>query len=444
MTEGGFSLARLGPTVYAPSLLYAVGMGSVLPVVALSARGLGASVATAALVITLIGIGSLMTNVPAALVTARFGERAAMIGAAAWAALGMAAALVAPALEGGVAGAGGAPASDGSAAPGLALFAAGILMIGMAGSVFNLARQSYLAEAVPVSHRARAMSMLGGTMRIGVFIGPFAGAAAMTWLGLPGAYWVGLAAMALAAAASVRVPELPGSGYDAVAPSAAAATGAGEWQGDGSGEGRPAEVPARPTIRSIAAGHARTLCTLGLGVVVIAAVRATRQAVIPLWAEQLGLDPATTALVYGLSGAVDMLVFYPAGKVMDVKGRVWVAVPCLAVMGVALTLLPFTAGTASLLLVAMLLGFGNGIGSGIVMTLGADHSPAAGRPQFLGLWRLLADIGVMAGPVVLSVVTGLASLAAGVWAVAALSFVGAGLFGYFIPRTPPPAAARRR
>jgi MFS family permease len=397
LADEGFRLRDIGLRVYAPSLLYAVGLGAVVPVIALSARGHGASIAAAALVITLVGVGSLITNVPAALITARFGERLSMIGAAGWATLGMGLSL---------------------AAPNLAFYAGGILMIGMAGSVFNLARQSYLAEAVPVSHRARAMSTLGGTMRIGVFIGPFVAAAFMVWLGLAGAYWVGLAAMVAAAIVCIRIPELAGRG----------STGAGTVD---------AAAPG-PTMRSIAAEHWRTLATLGIGVLLISAVRSTRQAVIPLWSEQLGLDPAAASVVYGISGAVDMLVFYPAGKVMDRRGRAWVAVPCLAVMGAALVLLPFTHQAWTLLLVAMLLGFGNGIGSGIVMTLGADHSPTPGRPQFLGLWRLLSDAGTMAGPVVLALVTGLASLASGVWAVAALAFVGSAVFGYFIPRTRPP------
>ena len=392
MTSGEFRLRDLAFSVYAPSLLYSVGTGAILPVIALSARGLGASVAAAALAITLIGIGSLLTNVPASLITARFGERAAMIGAAAWATCGMGLAL---------------------AAPGLGVFAAGILMIGMAGSVFNLARQSFLAEAVPVQFRARAMSTLGGVSRIGTFIGPFVSAAVMLWLGLPGAYWTGLAAMAAATVVSIRIPELAHGGR----PSA----------------GKDA---ARPTIRSIAASHKRVLATLGVGVMLISAVRATRQAVIPLWAEQLGLDAPTASVIYGLSGAVDMLVFYPAGKLMDRKGRVAVAVPAMVVMGVALALLPLTSQAATLLAVAMLLGFGNGIGSGIVMTLGADFSPRAGRPQFLGLWRLLSDTGVMGGPVVLSVMTGAVSLASGIWTVAVLAFAGAAIFGYFIPRTP--------
>ena len=45
-----------------------------------------------------------------------------------------------------------------------------------------------------------------------------------------------------------------------------------------------------------------------------------------------------------------VLVFYPAGKVMDKKGRSWVAVPSMLIMGAALLLTPFTQGAATLLL----------------------------------------------------------------------------------------------
>ena len=46
--------------------------------------------------------------------------------------------------------------------------------------MFSLARQAYLTEAVPIRMRARALSTLGGTFRIGCFIGPFVGAALVT------------------------------------------------------------------------------------------------------------------------------------------------------------------------------------------------------------------------------------------------------------------------
>lgn len=404
-----FSLRSIAVPAYGPTLLYGLATGAILPVIALSARGLGATVALAALVITLTGIGSLVTNVPATVITTRFGEKWALVVASAWCAAAM---LLA------------------AAAPVLAVFAIAVFMVGMAGSVFGLARQSYLTEVVPPHFRARALSTLGGVNRIGVFIGPFAAAGAMHFLGVSGAYWVGFAAAAAAAVLSLQVPDLR----------------APDGGGAGGGQAQP-DLPPAPTVRSVLRSHARVFRTVGVGVLLIASVRATRQAVIPLWAQHIGLDPTQTALIYGLSGAIDMLIFYPAGKVMDLWGRRWVAVPCMLMMALGLALMPLTGGATQLLLVALLIGFGNGIGSGIVMTLGADFSPSPGRPQFLGIWRLLSDTGAMGGPGVLAGVTALVSLSAGIWATALLGAAGALVLWRYVPQRMPgtaPSAPDRR
>ena len=100
---------------------------------------------------------------------------------------------------------------------------------------------------------------------------------------------------------------------------------------------------------------------------------------------------------------------------------------------VAETLLPLTTDRITLLLAALLIGFGNGIGSGIVMTLGADFSPPVGRPQFLGIWRLLSDLGTMGGPGLLAVVTALVSLSAGIAATALLGLLGAAVLWRWVP-----------
>src|SRR5664280_287603 len=113
--------------------------------------------------------------------------------------------------------------------------------------------------------------------------------------------------------------------------------------------------------------HARSLVTLGMGVVLVMAVRSARQVVVPLWTNHLGMTAVDASLVVGISGAVDMLVFYPAGKVMDLRGRVYVVVPMLLVMTAGFAALPFSTDLRSVLGVAMVIGFGNGIGSGIVL-----------------------------------------------------------------------------
>ena len=180
--------------------------------------------------------------------------------------------------------------------------------------------------------------------------------------------------------------------------------------------------------------HKHVFVTLGVGVMLVSAVRAARQAVIPLWADHLGLDASVASLIYGIAGGVEMLVFYPAGFVMDRKGRLAVALPSLLIMGTALVLTPLTQGATTLLIAASAIGFGNGIGSGLIMTLGADHAPPAARAHFLGIWRLMSDIGAACGPGLLSLLTAVSSLGLGVIAIGLLAFAAAGQLAYGLRR----------
>ncbi|MFJ5698408.1 MFS transporter [Arthrobacter sp. NPDC093139] len=388
-----FNFRSIAVPAFGPALLFSVGEGAVLPVVALSARELGASVAVAALIVTLIGLGSWFFNLPASMITLKFGERWSIVGAAAVGALALLAAGLSSVIP-----------------DGLWLLAVAMAVVGMAASVFSLARQKYLTEAVPVEFRARALSTLGGTNRIGIFLGPFIGAGVMQFAGISGAYWVGVAGMTAAAVIALAIPDL-------------------EVPGGTSGSAGPAA-----TLRGVAVSHAGVFLAAGAGILLLSALRASRQVVIPLWADHVGLDASHASLLYGLSGAIDMLVFYPAGKVMDRRGRLWVALPSTLIMGTAMLLIPLTGGFTGLLLASLLIGFGNGISSGLVMTLGADFSPDNGRGHFLGLWRFIADAGSTGGPVLLSAVTAVASLGAGVTATGMLGFAAAAVFAVVLPR----------
>src|SRR5690606_37802454 len=150
----------------------------------------------------------------------------------------------------------------------------GVLLMGLATAAFYLARQTYLMDAVPVHMRARAFSTLGGTHRIGMFIGPFAGAGMMHMIGLTGAYYVAIAALLAAGALSFALPVLqPRGDTDA------------------------ATVP-KSRMMAIASTHRHVLLTLGVGILLISAMRASRQVAIPLWADAIGMTPAMTAVVF--------------------------------------------------------------------------------------------------------------------------------------------------
>ncbi|VVJ17996.1 Uncharacterized MFS-type transporter [Amycolatopsis camponoti] len=388
-----FRLRSVAAAAYGPAALFGLSEGAVLPVIALSAIDRGASTSTAALIAALLGVGSLAANIPAGMLATRIGERRSMLVAAAVMVAGLLVCLV----------------DLGHGPWSLLLYGCGVVLIGAAAAVYGLARQTYLTEIVPLHMRARALSTLGGSMRIGVFLGPFAGAAAMQFAGLPGAYYVSLAAIFAAGALVLRVPDLEVTADERAAASAV-------------------------TTRGMLKQRWRVYATLGAGVLLLSAIRQTRQTVVPLWAAHIGLSPTTSSIIYGVAGAVDALTFYPAGKVMDRYGRRWVAVPATLVLGVSFLLMPLAAGAGLLTVAAMVMGFGNGIGSGIVMTLGADVSPSVGRPTHIGIWNELADIGTGVGPLILSAVTALAGLGAGIVASGVVGFAAAAALWRWIPR----------
>ncbi|WP_154795555.1 MFS transporter [Occultella kanbiaonis] len=385
------SLRTMIPGVYLPSLLFEIGVGAMLPLIAVTAIGLGADLATAALVAALLPIGQILADVPAGMLAARFGDRKAMIGSSIVAMAGMATLAL---------------------APNLIVIGAGVLLVGATNSVYTLARQSYLTEVIHPLRRARALSTLGGVARIGLFIGPFAGAALIHGgADTANAYWLGVGTSLAAAIVVIVAPEVAHERTVAARDAA----------------------PRRP-MRAVLREYLPVFRTLGVAVLLIGAVRGARQTVLPLWTEHLGFEPSATALVFGISGAIDMLLFYPAGKVMDRYGRLWVAIPSMLVMGAAMIALTFTDGLVSVSIVAMIMGFGNGIGSGILMTLGADTAPPGERAQYLGIWRLFSDSGSASGPLVVSAGTALGSLAAGIGTMGALGAVAALALWRWVPR----------
>ncbi len=386
-----FPLRSVVLGAFIPSLVFEIGIGAMLPIIAITATGLGASLAVAGVMAALVPVGQLLADVPAGALSARVGDRRAMLLAGLVSAVGF----VGCAL-----------------APDVAVLAVSALVIGAATAVFNLARHAYLTEITPPLRRARVLSTLAGVHRIGLFIGPFAGAAVIHGTDVRGGYWLALGT-SLAATAVIAL----------VRPEA----GAGPSRASG-------PRPASRSTWSVLVEHRRVFATLGTAVLLVGAVRGARQTVLPLWGEHLGLDPAVTSVVFGIAGAADMLLFYPAGKVMDSFGRLWIGIPGMLTMGLAMALLPLTSTVATFGWVAVLLGLGNGMSSGILMTLGADTAPPAERSQFLGVWRLLQDGGAALGPLVVSAGAALGSLAAGIWVMAGSGGVAAAALGRWVPR----------
>lgn len=383
---GDPTLRSLVLTVYLPALLFAVGQGAVVPVVALTATDLGATAATATVIVAIRGIGTMLFDLPAGTLVGRLGERRAM-------ALGTG--ILGLALVGCV------------LSPNALAFAACMFLMGCGWAVWLLARLAYVSEVMPAHLRGRALSTLGGVQRIGNFAGPFVGAVAIAALGLDGAYLVHLLLAVAGWAVLVAIPD----------PHATSAP-----------------LHQHLPVARVVADHRHVFATAGVGAALLGVLRVSRAAILPLWGDRIGLDAAQVSLLFGISAAIDMTLFYPVGLVSDRLGRRAVAVPCLLLLSAGFVLVPFTDTFAQLAVAGVVMGLGNGLGSGIVMTLGADYAPPVGRASFLGVWRLVSDVGQAGGPLLAGAVIGLAGLAAASGLVGALGVAGAVVFLVALPR----------
>ena len=378
---------------YGPPVLSSIGYGAVLPLIALSALSLGASVSLSALITGLNGVATMVGDLPAGWIATRLGEKRAIIAACCWAACWLVVAFL---------------------AVNLVMLAVAVFCVGLSGAVFGLARQTFITEATPLRLRARALSTLGGTQRIGYFVGPLAGSGIVAVWGLPAAYGFAAATSLLAGVVTLALPDLP------------------------------ADVARRraekgPALWPVLRGNARVYLVLGTGVATLSIARATRQAILPLWCESLGLTPSATSLVFAVSMGVDMSLFFLGGFIMDRFGRKWVAVPSMVVLGIGMVALGFAHAVAWVVVVAVVLGLGNGIGAGVVMTLGSDASPEVGRTKFLSGWRLVSDAGMTLGPVAIGGLTLLGGLIAATITLGVFTWLGAAWLWHGITW-----AARRR
>ena len=376
-------------SVYFPTLLFSVGFGAIVPVIALRAvDDLDATVAFAAFVVGLRGIGTMLFDVPAGVLIGRIGERYALT-LASIALVGVAAVVAF------------------SSSPWV--YAGAIFVMGCALSVWMLARLSYISEKVAVERRGRALSLMGGTQRLGNVIGPVLGGFIGVALGLEYVFWF-FAALSVAGS-TVMLFSLGATSEEAL---------------DG-------EESVYRRIAGVVVDHRGIFATAGVASICLQVMRAGRQAVIPLWGSAIGMDAAEIGLVFTLSSVFDVALFYPVGVVMDRYGRKWTGVPCLAVVAVSMLLIPLTETAMMLIAVGVLSGLGNGLGSGINMTLGADFAPPGNRGEFLGVWRLVGDIGTASGPIVISAITGVATLGVASVATGGIGIAGALIFAFLVP-----------
>lgn len=384
--QPAFNLKQLVLPVYVPSALFSIAEGSLIPVIPASAERLGADLPTAALIAGLLMLGTVFADLPAARFVNRFGERRAMMIGSFATAIGIMFSVF---------------------AQNIFFLGLGVFIVGAAHAVFGLARHGYIAETVPFSHRARALSLLGGFFRLGGFLGPMLGAALIAIAGLQAVY---VAVAVFSSAAGALLLFTKSENMKDTAPN----KGGGVW--------------------NITKRERSKLLNLGTASAILTFARTTRNVGLPLWALHINLEVSQATLIIGLAGALDFALFYLGGKVIDTKGRTWAAVPTLVATGIGLMLIGTSNDAISFLLVAILLAVANSVGSGLVMTIGADLAPADARNEFLASFRLILDSGVALAAPTIALTTVLVGLSGGLVIIGGITVFGGWMMYQYLPK----------
>lgn len=380
-----FRKRSLALSIYLPSLLFEAALSALLPILPASASEYGAGLSAAGAVTAAAMLGTFLFELPAASIVSRIGERASMmistVTASGFGLLGFLSLGYLP----------------------LLLTAAGF---GAMFSLFGLSRHSMLAAKVPVTHRAKSMSLLGGSFRGGAALGPLLGSLVVAEFGTAAAYLVASALCLTALIAIVLVPE----GHLASTPSG-----------------------QHGNVWMVAKRERKKLLTLGMASAIISAGRTIRLIGLPLLAIELEIDPATASFIFGVTGAIDFALFYASGLIMSRWGKFWSSVPTLLMLGVSYLFTFAVTDLTSFWLLAAATALANAASAGINMVLGADMAPDGARSEFLAAFRMLTSGGVVLAPLAITAMTTVIALPAALAITGLINFYGAFLFWKYLP-----------
>lgn len=380
--------------LYLPGLLFSFSYSLLIPVLPLYAQSFGVSYGLVGLVLAGDSIGMLIGDLPAGILMRRWGQKSTMI-------IGLILS--------------GVSTTAIFWAPSILMIVLMRMLAGMGSSLFSVSRHYFLTETTPPASRGRIISLFGGFVRGGRLAGPIIGGTIATAFGLRSSFLAfGVTCLVALIIVIYFLPHVEIERHELTASRGSMLSG----------------------MKAMLKLQWRSFCTAGPGLLFIQFIRSGPPVIIPLYAANLlGLDVGSIGIIMSISSTLDMLLFYPTGILMDRWGRKIAIVSSCVIQAVGLALVPFAGSFGTLLMAGMVWGLGNGLGAGVMLTLGSDLAPRDGRSEFLGTWTLIGDAGSTFGPLAIGEMADAIPLPVTAWVVACGGLLAAVIFATLVPET---------
>tara|TARA_B100000686_G_scaffold51341_1_gene55156 strand:- start:10941 stop:12092 length:1152 start_codon:yes stop_codon:yes gene_type:complete len=146
-----------------------------------------------------------------------------------------------------------------------------------------------------------------------------------------------------------------------------------------------------PTLRS-------TYLVLVFATASMMLYRMSFQSMFPLYADEIGMSASRIGFLFFLMTFGSLIMIIPAGFIVDKVGRKWATVPSTMLPGLAFLVIPFLGSFNPLIVIAVAMGFANGLSLGSVATSTYDVVPDSARARLQAARRTFSEVGAITGP----------------------------------------------
>lgn len=386
-----------------------LGFGSIVPILPLYAETFDVSQAAIGLTIGIYGFARFLMNVPTGYIADRFGRREALA-------------------------VGGAVTVVGNLISALAgsywLFLSGRFVAGAGAAMVITGTQIIVADISKPANRGRLMSIYMGTFMFAVGFGPLPGGLLGEHVSLSAPFYVYcILGAVVGVLAWIKVPETRG------------------WREDGKFDAPVARLPFGQQLRLLTSQLGFTLIAIVSFCTFFARTGGLFNLIPSLADDKIGLSSGQIGMGLAMISLMGLLLAYPSGVMVDRYGRKWVIVLSTVFSGISMFTFAQAPNFLWFMVACLLWATSAGVAAAAPSAYAADMAPKGMNAPAMSMYRMLADFGYVAGPLLLGTTADIFATETALYATAIMVIVAGAVFAWLAPESyqrepsPKPAVA---